>query len=151
MEQSLKQIVLRNCRDPNALSVLHNISFLRPGLVNEAVPIVRLLLVLGADPNVVDNGGQSPLHLLAKELERVEIRDATVRLLLESGAHLDMVTYERKTPADNWMYASNRARLNVVWDDLPKKLKCLSARVIRDHHVPYDRLSVVLISFVDVH
>jgi len=160
MKQSLKQIVRRNCRDPDGFSVLHDISFLCPDLVDEAVPTVRLLLKLGADPNVVDNSDQSPLHILAEILAKVEIRDTVAHLLLEAGAHLDMVTDEGNTAADNWMYASNHAGLNVVWNDLPnwlkgncKKLTCLSARVICDHQLPYDAstLLATLIPFVDMH
>lgn len=150
----------RNCRDSDGHSVLHDISFLCPYLVDEAVPTVRLLLKLAANPNVADNFGQSPLHLLAEELEKVEIRDTAAHLLLEAGAHLDMVTDKGYTAADNWMYASNHAGLNFIWNDLPnwlkegcKKLTCLSARVIRYHQLPYDAstLPATLIPFVHMH
>jgi len=158
MELRLKQIVRRDSRDHYGFNVLLTASCFY--LWDETVPTVGLLLTLGADVNAVNIFGYSPLHCLAEELDRGEIRDETAHLLLEAGAHLDMVNTNRKTPADIWMDESNRAGLNVVWDDLPgwlkedcKKLTCLSARVIRDHQVPYrgGKLPVELIPFVKMH
>jgi len=158
MNQSLKQILRRDSRDPYGDNVLLVVCGLY--LPEETVSTVRFLLKLGADPNVINVDGASPLHILAEELDNVEIRDMTARLLLKSGAHLDMVNNERKTPADVWLELDREEGLNVVREDLPnwlkgdcKKLTCLSARVIRDHQVPYhgDKLPVELIPFVDKH
>jgi len=158
MNQSLKQILRRDSRTPDGDNVLLVVCGL--SVPEEAVYTVRFLLQLGADPNVTYVDGVSPLHRLAEELGKVEVRDATARLLLESGAHLDMVNNERKTPADVWLDLSREEGLNVVWEDLPnwlkedcKNLTCLAARVIRDHQVPYhgSKLPAELIPFVKMH
>jgi len=158
MKQFLKQIVRRDFRDSEGLNVLHCATSLY--LADETVSTVRLLIKLGANVNAVDNTGEGALHLLAEELELVEIRDATARLLLESGAHLDMVNNNRETPADVWLESCKEEGLNVVWNDLPnwlkedcKKLTCCCARVIRDHKVPYKgtKLPANLVPFVNMH
>jgi len=66
LEISLIQLVRRDCRDPSGFNVLHVIcNYIDEGTVF----VVRLLLKLTTDPNAVDNLGNTPLHILAKELE----------------------------------------------------------------------------------
>jgi len=53
--------------------------------------VVKLLLEHGADPNVQDDEGETPLHHAAAWRDNVDI----VRLLLEHGA-------DPGTPASSW-------------------------------------------------
>jgi len=158
MERSLKEIVRHDCRDPSGLNLLllscHDFD-------DVSISIITLLLKLKADTNAVNNVGNSPLHLLAVQLENTEIRDTIARLLLENGAHLDIANNERKTPAQLWLEKNNRQGMNVGLSDLPDWLKeecplllCLCARVVRRHNLPFDdkaNLPATLISFVKMH
>ena len=58
--------------------------------------VVKLLLNAGADIDVGDRGGQTPLHLAA--LGDGEDRVATVNALLESGAEVNARNDDRRTP-----------------------------------------------------
>ena len=111
--------------------------------------------------NAVTTVGNSPLHILAVVRGDVESKDRTARLLLGSGAHLDMVNKDGMTAADLWLKKNNEEGRNVGWRDLPDwlregvpKLMCLSSRVIRRHKLPYDDgaiIPAVLIPFVSLH
>lgn len=165
VERSLKHLLRCDGRDEMGMNLLHFACYALHD--SETLSIVRFLLTLGADPNAVENGGFSPLHLLVHHdlnllaLEGYEeTRDATARLLLAFGAHLDMTNNAGMTPAYLWLENSYRIRENVVWNDLPDwckegvpKLSCLCARVIRRHQVPCNEgdLPAELFSFVSIY
>ena len=72
----------------------------RPTL--QILPLVRLLLDLGTDPNSVNHDyGNSPLHLIAKWMGD-EMESPLVDLLLEFGAYPDKVNFEKETPLGVW-------------------------------------------------
>jgi len=172
MKRCLKQLVCCDYRsDPGypksgrsgiSFSVLHAAC---DDLTDETVSIVSFLLQLKEDPNVIGHYGTSLLHLLAQnplfEPRNAEIIAATARLLLDAGAHLDMVDRNGDTPVDCWFWENRQQGWNVVWEDLPDwlkgdcpQLKCLCARVIRRHQVPYKdetALPAVLIPFIKMH
>ena len=58
--------------------------------------IVKLLLSAGADPNLPDDEGETPLHVAAFEGTM-----ETVHLLLQHGANPDAATEDGKTPLMN--------------------------------------------------
>lgn len=60
-----------------------------------SLPLCRLLLERGADPNLKQAGGWTPLHQAAAH-GRTEI----VKLLLEHGASVDAVSDDKRTPAE---------------------------------------------------
>jgi ankyrin repeat protein len=84
------ELLLAHGADPNAndgsWSLLHY-------AVYEDISIVRNLLDKGANPNVIDTGGKSPLHYAAEEGRR-----PAVELLIARGADLNTKDYEGRTP-----------------------------------------------------
>jgi ankyrin repeat protein len=64
-----------------------------------AMPVLRVLLERGGDPNTPDDRGRTPLHLL---FASTLVRDPTeaVRLLLEHGADPQRPDRDGKTPLD---------------------------------------------------
>jgi len=155
LELSLLQLVNRDVRDGSGSSLLHHAcrSDLSPCTIT-----IRFLVKLGADPNAVNNVGDGVLHILAQE-PATETRDATARLLLELGSHLDMTNKEGLTAADVWLKKNKLEKKDVAllpdWlqEGVPK-LMCLSSRIIRRHKLPYDDgaiIPAVLIPFVSLH
>eukprot|EP01052_Picozoa_sp_SAG31_P015163 SAG31_NODE_967_length_10684_cov_58.582239_1_plen_552_part_00 len=59
----------------------------------ETAEMVRLLLVAGADPDAVDEDGDTALHLAA-----LEDKDEVVGALVEGGANLDKPNWDGETP-----------------------------------------------------
>lgn len=59
---------------------------------------IRLLLQVGADPDVADNDGDSALHILANL--NGEIIDSAAQLFVDAGAHLDMANKQGRTPVE---------------------------------------------------
>jgi len=139
--------------------------------VENALAFLRFFLRLGTDADAVDHFGNGPLHLLAAKPNGVLI-NALALLLLDSGAHLDRVNKEGLTATDVWNKRKKRIQDRNMrwgvrrrrqqaggWQDLPDwlrgdvpKLKCLSARIIRSHRIPYlEVLPPSLQSFVSFH
>jgi len=158
MKLSLVRMVRRDVRDSSGFNVLL-IACSNPDA--KTLTTVRFLLELKMDTNAVNNVGNGPLHLLVVELVDPEFRDAIAILLLEFGAHLDMVNKEGMTAADLWLNDIDEDGQNVDVADLPDwlqegvpNLKCLCSRVIRRYRLPYDDgaiLPAVLIPFVSLH
>ncbi len=140
--------------------------------------MVDLLLRNEADPHAVDRSGNGLLHYLALEYP-CEQREATGRLLLDHGVHLDRANKEGKTAADFWLgekefmtgnfcidqmvLERNVEGINKIdgelalpdWlkEDIPM-LKCLAARMVRRENIPYDSVEtfpVTLIEFTNMH
>lgn len=78
----------------------HYIMLLRKGRLE----VVQLLHRHGADVNVRDNEGQTPLHAACRFQSKYYIRiqeyESVVRLLLENGARPDTKDKRGRTPAD---------------------------------------------------
>jgi len=123
---------------------------------------IRLLLDAGADPNAVDGDGNAPLHVVARLPK--ELMDPGVRLLLESGAHLDRVNNSGKTAADIWIECNEmegdqdeddeaRWKARPDWCRATRSLSCLSARVMRSNEVSYSDgdLPATLNLFIGMH
>ncbi|XP_068233416.1 protein fem-1 homolog A-like [Palaemon carinicauda] len=110
--------------------------------------VINSLIENGADPNVKDHGGNTPLHSLAKSgNSSKEIIDT----LLSAGTHFDTLNGKGKS------FASIMADLGKDITDfvdpmLHSSLQCLAANCVRKHRIPYkDTLSPVLSQFVDSH
>ncbi len=68
---------------------------------------IACLLANGADPNVITDKGQTPLHFIAQK----GVGKNQIQLLLENGANLDVQDNEGKTPLD---YAKKAKRKTVA-------------------------------------
>jgi len=150
----LVQLLHRDRRDSSGRNILHYTCC--HSFSNDTLPAVRFLVKYGADPNARDHKGRGVFHFLVDTTWNFSCRDASARLLLELGSHLDLADNQGRTAADLWL-----AKNNQQWQLLPDwlqegvpKLKCLSSRVIRRHRIPYKEnnvLPAVLISFVSLH
>jgi len=65
------------------------------------LPLVRFLLDVGADPNAVNDEGNSPLHIIAYWMGD-EMESPLADLLLEYGADLEQVNLKKETPLGIW-------------------------------------------------
>jgi len=124
--------------------------------------MVDLLLKAGADPNLIDNKGNCPLHFLA--LLQDERLDPVGQLLRDAGTHLDRANRDGRTSAELWFIArdekSRDGKRAWKWSDLPDwcreeyvpNLSCLCARIVRRFKVPYkDKVPTSICAFVDIH
>lgn len=120
---------------------------------------INLLLNCAVDPNVGDSDGNGPLHhLLNRSNEGFQYKTdayATLRLLLNSGAHLDRVNKEGKTAVVLWteLQPCGLNRLPEWCYETVPQLKCLSSRIVRSHNIPFteETLPVALHKFVEMH
>ena len=65
------------------------------------LPLVRLLLDVGANPDAVNKDGNSSLHLIAYWMGD-EMESPLADLLLEYGADLEKVNLKKETPLGIW-------------------------------------------------
>ncbi|XP_068234477.1 protein fem-1 homolog A-like [Palaemon carinicauda] len=109
--------------------------------------VVSLLLEVGADPCATDNQGNTPLHMLACNIENFQ---AILNALLLAGAHLD--ASNRLGQTSKSIRASRRLppwQVNVLRQT---SLQCLAAACIKRHGIPYKTiLPPKLAQFVDMH
>jgi len=127
-----------------------------------------LLIDAGWDPNdVVDEHGNTPLHLVAKLDVSTGRRysdnlNKTAHLLLDYGAQLSLKNANGETAVDLWIEKNERncnkdADQGIIERKLPDwctelpKLMSLSARVIRHNRIPYFVLPTSLIAMIEKH
>lgn len=167
----LVQLIHRDYRDQFGRNVLHLVCL---KVDSEFASTVRFLVKHGANLNARTNTtGYGVFHMLASLYGRYgnDERDAAACLLLNLGAHLDMVDKKGETAADLWLYLrkpfinlwmdeNDQENVNLDWRDLPKwlqepvrQLKCLCARFILKNKLPFKEtnLPAVLIPFVELH
>lgn len=112
-----------------------------------SLSVVNLLLEVGADPNVRDQQGNTPLHTASKSrTSGIGILHA----LLASGAHLDTCNSERATPLDNLKGGPCQDAVSPLTH---VTLQCLAARVISQHgNIPYKGfVSPKMEDFIQMH
>ena len=80
--------------------------------------IVKLLLDLGADPNVREQGGFTPLHAAAQN-DDID----TVRTLLLGGADLTLKSQDGKTALDVAMETGNEKASALLGEGVTKRFK----------------------------
>ncbi len=125
---------------------------------SEPLASVGLLLKIGANPDVVDENDDSPLHILS--MSQDDQVDSTARLLLNAGAHLDRVNQQGMTAADLYFRVKGLREDPDLLPDWYKEtvppLKCLSARVVRRQNLlNLDNVEALLprtvVPFVAIH
>lgn len=97
--------------------------------------IVKLFLEVGADVNFLNDKNETPLHIADKrKMKNLDV----LYELLRCGAHVDAVSKLGKI----FSFATSK----------DSNLKCLSARVIKKHSIPFEgKIPVSLNSFVELH
>ena len=124
-------------------------------LDSDTLCTIRFISHFGADLNSRYGPGFGALHILAMK-ENGELRDATSRLLLQLGAHLDLATNSGLTATKAWLVENNQQRQHLpdwLQEGVPN-LTCLSSRAIRRNQLPYEEDNVLpadLIPYVSLH
>ncbi|KAH8337249.1 hypothetical protein KR059_004221, partial [Drosophila kikkawai] len=110
-----------------------------------SVTLAKALLEVGADPNAIDDAGNTPLHLATLQ-PYVETLSHT---LLEGGAHLDTKNHAGET------FESLLAPtpMHKIIDPMKyTTLACLAARTIKKHEIRYEgTVPATLYEFIELH
>lgn len=101
-------------------------------------PLVELLVKCGADVNVREARGNTPLHIIVCYNNPIDNFDTLHKIILllihDGGAHLDVCNTERKTPM---MCATTGVSTIILRTQSSFSLKCLAAKAIRTYDIPY--------------
>lgn len=96
-----------------------------------SLDVISLLIEVGADPNALDQAGNSPLHIAAKD---VPSNRQVIKVLIESGSHIDACNHKGDT-------ASSLLHTVLLHNIVPPlkytSLQCLASREIAKHRIPY--------------
>ena len=116
---------------------------------------VRLLLEVRADPNTIDEQGNSPLHHVAYWMRKAESDSPIANLLLEHGALPHERNFSNETPLDIWTKQNarpGRILYPPTWTfTVVMPLTWWCARSIRRNKIPYKRLPKNLRDYVSNH
>nr|CAB3245708.1 protein fem-1 homolog B-like [Phallusia mammillata] len=112
----------------------------------------KFLLDCGANPNARNLKGNTPLHIIVqydKPISDFITLHRIIMHLLNQGAHYDVSNGERKTPLE--LSTTGVAEV-IVKTQTQVTLKCLAARAIRNHSIPYSgKVPSFLNEFIDMH
>ena len=98
---------------------------------------VNLLLNEGFNVNVVNDEGNTPLHIavmLEPRNDKLYLVTEILQLLFYGGAHHDFVNNDGKTPMD--MAKTDEARM-ILSERRKLELKCISAKAVKKFGIPY--------------
>ena len=111
--------------------------------------VARVLVELGADVNALDIGGNTPLHIATSNAIVNEEVVEVVKILLNSGSHLDFTNRTGYT-AVKALTAS--AFEGIVFPMQYISLQCLAAATIKRCRIPFEReLPPKVVEFVRLH
>ena len=136
----LRKLFMQDPRNRSGNTLLHEFIKRCTDDVDDSFPClqaVNLLLNEGFNVNVVNNEGNSPLHIavtLEPRNEKIYLLTEILRLLLDGGAHHDFVNNYGETPMD--MAESDEARV-ILSERRTLELKCISARAVKKFGIPY--------------
>lgn len=135
----LHRLVKRDGRDRDGLNLFLLTSIMSISPV-EKQAVFRLLIKVGADPNVTYRNGETVLHVVAFWMGKGDehFPPKLADLLIKGGAHLDPCNAQGRTPLDLWKIGNNKR------DDTPPEwarktvpsLVCWSARSVRCYGLP---------------
>ncbi|XP_073999776.1 protein fem-1 homolog B isoform X2 [Rhodnius prolixus] len=112
----------------------------------------KLLIKCGADVNALDNERNSPLHIIAgyqKPIRNFLTLHSIITLLIEAGAHVDIVNNRGEIPTDT---ATTGITEIILRTQSKPSLKCLAARAINRHQLRYrSQVPEALVSFIELH
>jgi ankyrin repeat protein len=102
---------------------------LHHAVMNGNLQLIQLLISQGADPNVKDNKGNTPLHTLSYTKLNDQVLNAMAHLLLTSGARVDKTNKMKQTPLHlamkagkiNLMKIFTKAGANIHYEDMYDK------------------------------
>ncbi|XP_017143885.1 protein fem-1 homolog CG6966 [Drosophila miranda] len=108
--------------------------------------LAKALLEVGADPNAIDNAGNTPLHLAATLQPYVE---PLAHILLEGGAHLDT----KNIAGETFESLLGPTPMHKIIDPMKyTTLACLAARTIKRHDIHYKgTVPETLYDFIELH
>lgn len=110
--------------------------------------VVKLLVECGAKINANNQTGSTPLHT-ASMVEN--FNQEIVEILLDNGAHIDIRNTDSDRPVDMLKRIPGGAgsKINPLHYTT---LKCLAARVVAKHGVPYkEEIPSILEEFIQAH
>ncbi|KAM4888584.1 protein fem-1 homolog A [Thomomys bottae] len=110
-----------------------------------SLPVVRVLLDCGADPDSRDFDNNTPLHIAAQNN-----CPAIISALVEAGAHLDTTNAFRKTPLE--LLAGEMLATGALQPFNHVSLQCLAARALHRNKIPYKGIIPEdLEAFIELH
>ena len=136
----LRKLFMQDPRNRSGNTLLHEFIKRCTDDVDDSSPClqaVNLLLNEGFNVNVVNNEGNSPLHIavtLEPRNDKIYLLTEILRLLFDGGAHHDFVNNDGKTPMD--MAKTDEARM-ILSERRKLELKCISARAVKKFGIPY--------------
>ncbi|KAK9498138.1 hypothetical protein O3M35_004016 [Rhynocoris fuscipes] len=112
----------------------------------------KLLIKCGADVNDLDINRNSPLHIIAsyqKPIRNFVTLHTIITLLIEAGAHVDIVNTRGEIPTDT---ATTGITEIILRTQSKPSLKCLAARAINMYYISYKgQVPEALVPFIELH
>jgi len=140
LKKALFELVKLNARSRNGYTLLHlactkdSATLSRyPICTFPSTDVINLLLQVGADPDSVDQDGNTALHILAQSQP---CPSSAVKVLLQRGGHFDQVNSQ----GQSFVQLLEEAQpIHQVVNPLHyTTLKCLCARVVRRHRLLFN-------------
>lgn len=89
-----------NKKDVGGFTALTNAMLYKEKAGNRVTDVIRALLAAGADPNIANNEGMAPLHLVCKGDMKNSLREDCIVALLEKGANPCLADKKNNTPRE---------------------------------------------------
>ncbi|CAF1113190.1 unnamed protein product [Adineta steineri] len=113
---------------------------------------VRLLLICGANVDVLDLNKNTPLHIVVQNETISNEIISIINLLYHAGAHLDHVNNKRQTPFELIPLFQNEVIQHLKQTIDIRSLKCICAQLIQRESLSYENLlPTSLINFIQKH
>lgn len=111
---------------------------------------IDLLIELGAPLNDVDLNGNTALHTACTSSSKATINPTVLLPLLNAGTHIDRVNEEGKQALD-LIISNSKAITSVIMPQNFISLKCLAAKIVKQHKIRYRDAPKEVQVFTDSH